>query len=71
MSQLSQTLEQATRDLEDQSAIIEALQMQRHLQQQQQQQDGGGEGGKQQGAGRGGRWLDLQRTLREKSLLLR
>ncbi|XP_077531338.1 uncharacterized protein LOC144143466 [Haemaphysalis longicornis] len=70
VSQLSQTLEQATRDLEDQSAIIEALQMQRHLQQQQ-QQDGGGEGGKQQGAGRGGRWLDLQRTLREKSLLLR
>ncbi|XP_077494471.1 uncharacterized protein LOC144105199 [Amblyomma americanum] len=59
LSQLSQSLEQATRDLEDQSAIIEALQLERR---------GDDEPAAKRGAGR---WLELQRRLREKSLLLR
>lgn len=64
VKQLSQSLEQATRDLEDQSTIIEALQMERQ-QRDEENQDG------RPTARRGGRWLDLQGKLREKSLLLR
>ncbi|XP_049511201.1 centrosomal protein of 290 kDa-like [Dermacentor silvarum] len=64
VKQLSQSLEQATRDLEDQSTIIEALQMERR-QRDEDSQDG------RPTARRGGRWLDLQGKLREKSLLLR
>ncbi|XP_075728690.1 uncharacterized protein LOC119165489 isoform X2 [Rhipicephalus microplus] len=64
VKQLSQSLEQATRDLEDQSTIIEALQFER------QQRDEENQDGRPM-ARRGGRWLDLQGKLREKSLLLR
>ncbi|XP_050024782.3 uncharacterized protein [Dermacentor andersoni] len=64
VKQLSQSLEQATRDLEDQNTIIEALQTERR-QRDEDSQDGG------RTARRGGRWLDLQGKLREKSLLLR